>query len=445
MSTETLSAELADIPVSPYRPAFPAYGVGRKLRAVIGIKEDVLDWVPEDRPRYTKMGAIVLSTGLLSGLSIMVVLKGLFGASAWWLLALVPVAAFWAFLIINLDSWLIASMHGARGARFIVFVPRLVISLLLGFTIAEPLVVWLFHPAIEKQVQDSRADEIAAYASLWKGCNPTSGAVVTTPECTDYHLNLTSSLAAVRTEHDTLTTQRDELKVEVDGFLAQWSELEAIARAECKGVPGPDTTGIPGEGPECTRNRNSADQYRRDTRLDPRQAELAELDTKIVELKKALNSSETSHGQEITAAIDEKIRERKESRTKTGILEEFDALSKLADKSLAVEIGHWALRLLLVLFDCLPVLAKWMNGTTTYDQLIARQIETDKRLHNSHVNLFERRDSAIVDVRLERIERDKLTRMERLDEVDRQARTRRESDLDAEIERLAARLRGESS
>jgi hypothetical protein len=445
MPTETLPADLTEIPVSPYRPAFPDLGLGRRLRAVIGIKEDVLDWAPEERPRYTKLAVIVLTTGVLSGLSIMVVLNQLLDGSAWWSLALVPVAVFWASMIINLDSWLIASMHGARGTRFFVFVPRLVISVLLGFTIAEPLVVWVFRPAIDKQVEDSRADEIAAYASSWKACNPSDGTVVETRECADYHLNLSSSLAAVRTEHDTVSAKRDELKKEVDEYLRRWNELETIAQAECKGLPGPLTTGDVGEGPECTRNRNSADQYRRDTRLDQRQVELGGLDAQIVALKSEKQASETSYGSEVKDAVDKKIEERKANRVKTGILEQFEALGQLSEKSLPVNLGHWALRLLLVLFDCLPVLAKWMNGTTTYDQLIARQIEADKRLHSGHVNLFERRDSAIMDVKLERIERDRQGRMERLDEAERQARAKRESDLDAEIERLAARLRGEPS
>src|SRR4051794_24196001 len=102
MPTETLPADLTEIPVSPYRPAFPDLGFGRRLRAVIGIKEDVLDWAPEERPRYTKTAVIVLTTGMLSGLSIMVVLNQLLDGSAWWSLALVPVAVFWALMIINL-------------------------------------------------------------------------------------------------------------------------------------------------------------------------------------------------------------------------------------------------------------------------------------------------------------------------------------------------------
>ncbi|SDN81715.1 DUF4407 domain-containing protein [Lentzea jiangxiensis] len=444
MPTETLPADLTEIPVSPYRPAFPDLGFGRRLRAVIGIKEDVLDWAPEERPRYTKMGVIVLTTGALSGLSILVVLMQLLDGDAWWrVLAVAPVAAFWAIMIINLDSWLIASMHGASGARFVVFIPRLVISVLLGLTIAEPLVVWVFSPAIEKQVEDSRADEIARYASTWKACNPSDGAAVETAECADYRLNLSSSLAALRGEHDTLVAKRDDLKKEVDEYLKRWNELETIAQAECKGLPGPLTTGDVGEGPECTRNRNSADQYRRDTRLDERQADLGALDTQIVGLKTKLQTAETSYGSEVKDAIDKKVEERKANRTKTGILEEFEALGELSKDSVPVNLGHWALRLLLVLFDCLPVLAKWMNGSTTYDRLIARQIEADKRLHSSHVNLFERRDSAIMDVKLERIQRERHERLERLDVADRQAKAQRESELDAEIERLAARLRGE--
>ena len=49
------------------------------------------------------------------------------------------------------------------------------ISLLMGAAIAEPLVLWVFDPAIHKNVLDVRQAEVDAYAAALKECNPSSG------------------------------------------------------------------------------------------------------------------------------------------------------------------------------------------------------------------------------------------------------------------------------
>jgi hypothetical protein len=129
----------------PYRPAPASRGPARWLRALAGIREDVLDWVPEDRPRYTRLGAIILNTGLLAGLSLFTGLDKV--VQVFWLF-LVPIALIWAFVVVSFDGWLIASTHGAvKSARWRVFIPRLVISVLMGAVIAEPLLLWVFQPA----------------------------------------------------------------------------------------------------------------------------------------------------------------------------------------------------------------------------------------------------------------------------------------------------------
>lgn len=413
-------------------------GFGRWLRMIAGVKEDILDWVPEERPRYTRLGAIVLNTGVLAGLSLLIALDTLVNVS--WLL-LLPAAALWAFVIVSFDGWLIASTHGVSDARRLrVFLPRLVISLLIGFVIAEPLLLWVFSPAIHKEVFDERQNELTAYESQWQSCNPASGVLVTTAGCANYRLNIKDSPQAVQEQLTTATIQRDQLKTMVDGLNGQWAELEKIARNECGGTPGPGLTGIRGNGAECKRDRQVADQYRMSSQLDKHQVDLTTLNQQLATLTGNLATAQQTAGQQISAAITEKVDAKRAAQGNIGILDEDKALGQLSDRSFFVFVAQWLVRLLLIAIDCLPVLAKMMSGTTAYDVLVSRQIEVGKRLHDKHLHLRERSDTADTDVQLQLAEYELRTRIEKINEADRTTRARRETDLDAEISKLAAKL-----
>ena len=118
------------------RPAPPGRGPARWFRGCAGIKEDVMDWSPSDRAKYAGLGIIVFNTGCLAAFAMFSALTKIVIAPA---AALVPVALGWGWMIFSVDRWLITSTHGMRGAnRILVFIPRLVLAVLIAFTIAEP-------------------------------------------------------------------------------------------------------------------------------------------------------------------------------------------------------------------------------------------------------------------------------------------------------------------
>jgi hypothetical protein len=430
-----------DVPLGTYRPVDPHRGLGRRLRALAGIREEILDWVPEERPRYTRLGAIVFNTGLLAGVSLLVALTSL--STVPWIF-LVPAGALWAYVIISFDGWLIASTHGMLGGgKAKVFVPRLVISLLMGAVIAEPLVLWIFSPAIHKEVLDGREHELSVYESRYRSCNPEGAPALKTDDCANYQLTIKDSPEAAKQELDKAVKNRDAAKSEYDGLYGQWDGLEKLARGECTGGQGEGLTGVPGNGPECKRNKTVADRFRTDNRLEERQAGLTAANGRIDELTTKLGSAQQTAGLQVGEAIKAKVTAMRDNQGAIGILDESAALGRLADRSGFVFAAQWLVRLLLIAIDCLPVLTKLMSGSTAYDVLVSRQVEVARRLHDKHVTLRERQDTADNDVWLQRTEYHLRTRIDSIEEADRSARARRESDLDAEIDKLAAKLRNQ--
>lgn len=421
-----------------YRPALPDHGPGRWLRLIAGVKEDVLDWVPEERARYSRLGGIVLNTGILAGLSLLTALTNVVDAP--WPV-LLPVVFLWAMVIITFDGWLIASTHGIKASRLRLFVPRLLISILIGAVIAEPLLLWVFRPAIEKEVRNTRIAAVANYESTLTTCNPPSGEPLRTPACADARLNLQSP-AALGVKQRELTSQRDRTQWRVDAINKVLRDKEATARAECVGRSGPGLTGISGEGPNCRQDRAEIDQYRRDSRLATYQADLLRLDRQLTQLTAQRADLLRRYAGEVSREIKKKVDDFRNNQQQIGILEEGAALSGLASRSNFVLVAEWLVRLLLVTVDCLPVLTKLMSRTTTYDALVSRQLETSKRLHEKEVDVREREETVAADIALYRMERDLRAGREHVDQADRAARARHEADLDVEVEKLAAQLRG---
>jgi hypothetical protein len=420
----------------PLRPAQPQPGVGRTLRRIAGVDETILDWVPEERPRYSRLGAIVLNTGLMAALSMTVLLgrvdlPGLF---------VVPIAMIWGYLILSFDGWLVASTHGVHGtAKLRIFLPRLLISILMGAVIAEPLLLTVFAPAIHTVINADRKNEVDTYESRLRTCNPATG---TAPAgCDGFLLNTDDDPAGPRQELALATAERTKLQALIKSIDIELSKRENLARAECNGAAGPGLSHRRGEGPNCRRDRAEADRYRASSGLDEHQTHLVGINRRIESLTAQNGTASTKYTAALNATIATKVAEKRAEQEEIGILDEDKALGTLASQSMFVLVGSWLLRLLLVAIDCLPVLTKLMSRPTTYDALVSRQLDISNRLHEKSTAQREQHDAGRADVAMRRDEHRVRTEMAEIDERTREARADREADLDRQVEELAARLR----
>lgn len=425
----------------PFRPSRPEYGPGRMLRKVAGLNETILDWVPEERPRYTRLGAIVVNTAVMAAFSMAVLLKTVDIP-----VFFIPVVALiWGYLILSFDGWLVASTHGPHlgGAKLRAFLPRLIISFLMGAVIAEPLLLMVFAPAIHTQINEERRTSVTDYESRLKDCNAVqANAAPPAADCTGFLLNAADSPDGVRQELVLAQAQRKTVQGTIEKINTELARREELARTECNGTKGAGLTGRSGEGPNCRRNRAEADRYRASSDLDEHQADLVAVNRRITELTAADGSATAGYTAAVNQQIADKVKEKREAQGSIGILDEDKALGTLASESMFVMVGSWLLRLLLIAIDCLPVLTKLMSRTTTYDALLGRQLDISNRLHEKSTELRERHDSDRAKVGIHRAEHRYRTAMEEINEASREARAEREAGLDDEIEALAARLRG---
>ena len=211
----------------PFRPARPAKGLGVRLRRVAGLNEAILDWAPEERPRYTWQGAIVLNTAILAGLSMLVLLSRT--ELPTWLM--IPLALIWAGVILTFDAWLVSSTQGVVGrAKLAIYLPRVLISILMGAVIAEPLLLAVFAPAIHTEVNQQRKQALDDYENRLRECNPVTGEPAAVA-CTD-NLNIENPLISIRTDLNRKTQQRDRLQTQVRAINVELARREAVSRAE---------------------------------------------------------------------------------------------------------------------------------------------------------------------------------------------------------------------
>jgi hypothetical protein len=422
----------------PYRPVKADQGPGRWFRACAGIKEDVMDWSPAERAKYTGLGIIVLNTGCLAAFAMFTALGKIVAAPA---IVLVPLALVWGWIIFSVDRWLIASTHGVRGlSRVLIFLPRLLLAILLAFTIAEPLTLRIFQNTLDSTALTTRTKALDQYESQLQTCNPVSGQWVGTTACDGYHLTVANSPYAIQQKLATARQQQTQLEGVVGTEEAQHQNLITIAQGECAGTAGAGMSGSGGEGPRCKADWKAASAYAKQSGLADKQAQLSKLQTTIATLIQQAGAAGVTYGgelhQAITTAVDTR---RKEQAKQIGIIEEWDALELLSSQSTFVFFGHWLLVLVMMALDCLPVLAKLMSEASTYDELISEERASDERVHATDLRFREETATVDKEVEIYLAEMRKRDRKRGLDQEERVRNAQGDTDGLDDVRALAAK------
>ena len=336
---------------------------GPILRRVAGVDESLLDEVRTDRFRYSRLGGVIVGTATIAAISMWLGLTEVAGHSD---LLLLPVALVWGLFIGNLDAWIVASLHGTRWRQQAwVVLPRLILAVIFGFLIAEPLVLRAFAPAIERNVRDTRQAELLAFETKLKMCNPTSGASAPAGACGDAQLALRAdSPAAVVRQIKELASQRRNLESAVHTSNSKLQELERTARLECNGTGGRGLSGEFGAGVNCARDRQQADNFRTTADTARQTRQLLNIKSQLRQLTHGLRAVTQTYERALNAAIQRRVSARRANQRSIGLLERLAALGRLVSKNWYLAFAEWFLRLLFVTIDCLPVIVKgdqWLD------------------------------------------------------------------------------------
>lgn len=405
--------------------------LGRTLRKLAGVDENLMQQVWPARHSYTGLGGIVLGTALAGAASLLLAIALATDEFRWFYL-LGPLL--WGTLILNIDRWLVSSTHGHGGRLKIV--PRLAIAILFGFVIAEPVVLWVFNDAIEARILDDRDEVVAGQITVLKYCNPEdspelaaerrleedcNGAIVDValPVFESAPRSATASpsapatadgrRAALDSTRERLVADLKDTDDQIEALTQNIAELREQLNNEIDGVDTSTTSGRAGFGPRAEEitgqiERDDAEVESLRQVRGAQATELAEIEHALLQLatdqasaaaaeqerrdaaeQQAAEAAASAQAREdeqraqfgaaTSGAVAERIAEvRRLNSDDIGLLQRFDALSDLAADHSHIFWARWLLTALLVAVDSMPVLAKLIGGRSSYDRVYSEAL-----------------------------------------------------------------------
>jgi hypothetical protein len=344
---------------------------GRWLRGLAGVDEDLLRWAWPERSRHTALGGVILGTAAIAGFSMWNFITEILGVTSVW--ALVP-TLLWFLFILNLDRWIVSSQAGTS-RRLGPFLVRLVVAMLFGVIIAEPLVLRVFQTAIEQQISDERDQQVRELRSQLVACNPdpaNADAMRNRPQnCADYILSFNTSPENDAAQLAALRQDAIALEKTVKADTRQLTALNNNVRSECRRLYWNRRFRALVRSSECHRLRAVVRDYVETHNTDANKDRLDQLNTRISQLEDALSSAHEDFLKHRDEAIAKEIDKLRANQQAIGFLERMQALERFAVGNAALFFGAWLLRIFFIVIDCLPVLVKFLGGTSAYDKILA--------------------------------------------------------------------------
>ncbi|BDZ40281.1 DUF4407 domain-containing protein [Microbacterium suwonense] len=362
--------------------------------------------MPGETPRFVQMFFVLLGTALVSAISMLFALTTGVQVAIW---VAVPLAIVWAAIIFNLDRFLTASMSSTRsiGKLIALALPRVAMAALIGFLVAEPLVLQVFHNDISREVAStnitqSQSDQDALEKGPEKKALDAASARLAALE------NQAATGIVAGTDSGTASTSVAQATVDdITGKMADQQKVIDSARAlyQCEltgegagTVPG--CTGVHGQG-------SSSDAAK--AQLAQAQQTYDALAAQLRSANEDLAAAETSAKANTTASEQTNREQAKDQlpAAKTtyqnalaaynaradavaagnagaiGLLSQITGLNRLAAKEPTIFWAHWLIAALFFMIELLPVLVKVLTSygdPSLYEKTAAirKQVDLDR-------------------------------------------------------------------
>ena len=319
-----------------------------------GAHQEILAKYPSEHVKYSGLGGVLLATFALASISAGYALYSIFHSAA----AAIIFGLLWGIIIFNFDRFLVSTMrkYGVSSSRQInMAIPRILLAVLIGFTIARPLELKIFEKEINTRVADNMHKRILLNDSLLQAEEKRFIA-----EATEKKNKLLTRKAAIE---DTLFSLQASYISEADGTGGSGRKgIEKLTMLKLDAF-----------------NR-SKNQYT---------PELATLGSAIGKQDSILSS--------IHSNIDLKRKEYQASlKENIGFLERNKALSDLSNEEDSVFWTSLLLTLLIILIETGPIISKLIMQTGPYDIALAREelihmADAENEIRKNKALVFENR------------------------------------------------------
>jgi hypothetical protein len=295
-----------------------------------GAHQELLKDYPAEYSRYAGLGGVILATFVLAALSAGYAIYSVFD-NVWWAISF---ACIWGLIIFNFDRFLVATMrkYGVSPRKQITMaVPRMLLALLIGITIARPLELKIFEKEINTKVVENKHKKILLNDSLLKA----------------EHNNI---LLVATQERDRLTAR----KLSLEDSLHR---LQQAYITEADGTGGSMQRGI--------EHLTLLKQEAYNATLMQYKPELTKLRAQIGEQDSILNNAK--------ANMEVKRKQYESAITaNVGFLERNKALTDLSNEESSVFWANLFISLLIILIEIGPVLSKLIMNVGPYDLALAK-------------------------------------------------------------------------
>ena len=319
-----------------------------------GAHQSLLRKFPSEGTKYAGLGGVILATFVLAALSSGYAIYTVFGNWIW----TIGFAIIWGLIIFNFDRFLVSTMrkYGVSKRKQIwMAIPRLLLAMLIGLTIARPLELKIFEKEINVKMQENLHHKVQKNDSL---------------------LLIEHTL-----QQQTALAERQRLQQRRSAIEDTLRRLQNDYVQEADGTGGSGRRGIE----KLTRMKMDAyvaaqGQYA---------PERALIDSQLKSQDSLLSASRSG--------MEERRRDyEKVALANMGFLERNKALADLSDEESSVWWTSLLLSLLIILIEVGPILSKLIMPVGPYDIALAKEellqmAEDENDMRKNKEVLFEKR------------------------------------------------------